>query len=97
MSNSARRASAINQQPGGLLRPLRTPEEVWDSVSMDLITQLPATQVGGYDAIVVFVDRLSKMAHFAPTHTTVSAEQLAQIYVATVFRQHGLSKNFVSV
>jgi hypothetical protein len=32
---------------------------------MDFITQLPVTKKG-YDAIAVFVDRLTKMVHFAP-------------------------------
>ena len=35
----------LKQKPGGLLQPLRIPEEVWDSVSMDLITQLPSGRV----------------------------------------------------
>ena len=39
---------------------------------MDLITGLPKTKMG-YDAIVMFVDRLTKMVHAIPTHTTVDA------------------------
>ena len=43
---------------------------------MDLITSLPKTK-DGYDAIVVFVDRLSKMIHAIPTTTSVDAPALA--------------------
>ena len=46
---------------------------LWQSVSMDFITQLPETS-RGHDAILVFVDRLTKMVHFAPTRIDVSAE-----------------------
>ena len=43
---------------------------------MDLITSLSKTK-DGYDAIVVFVDRLSKMTHVIPTTTSVDAPTLA--------------------
>ena len=89
------RNKASSQKPGGLLQPLPVPNDVWESISMDFITQLPTTR-NGHDAIVVFVDRLSKMVHFAPTHTTVGAEGVAKLFLATVFRQHGLPSNIVS-
>jgi hypothetical protein len=38
---------------------------------MDLITRLPCT-ARGHTAIVVFVDRLTKMVLFAPNRDTVS-------------------------
>lgn len=62
------RNKPTNQAPAGLARPLDIPERRWDSISMDLITELPKT-ARGHDAIIVFVDRLSKMVHFAPTRT----------------------------
>ena len=92
---NCQRNKPTNAKPGGLLQPLPIPSEVWESVSMDLITQLPTTR-NGHDAIVVFVDRLSKMTHFASTHTSVGAEELARLFVATIFRQHGLPTNIVS-
>lgn len=84
-----------NQKPGGTNQPLPIPEDVWDSISMDLITQLPTTK-DGHDAIVVFVDRLSKMTHFVPTTTDVGAVELAKIFIATIFRPHGLPTSIVS-
>jgi hypothetical protein len=53
----------------------------WDSISMDLITDIPITTLG-HDSIVVFVDRLSKMMHAAACTKTVSAERLAEIFLA---------------
>lgn len=82
-------------RPGGLLQPLPIPERRWECVTMDLITSLPKT-ANGNDAIVVFVDKLSKMCHFVATTTSISAEQFAEVYVNAVVRHHGLSRTIVS-
>jgi hypothetical protein len=65
-----------NQKPLGLLYSLPVPQRRWDSVSLDLVTGLPRT-AAGHDAIVVFVDRLSKMIRIVPTQKTVTAEGTA--------------------
>jgi hypothetical protein len=46
---------------------------------MDFVTGL--LECKGYDAIWVVVDRLSKMRHFVPCHTTVDARGLAEMFV----------------
>jgi transposase InsO family protein len=61
---------------------------------MDFIVELP--KAGEYDAIFVCVDRLTKMAHFIPTNSNVTAERAAQHYVQDVFRLHGLPNDIVS-
>jgi hypothetical protein len=50
----------------------------------------------GNDAIVVFVDKLSKMTHIAACKTSVSAEELAGVFIKEVFRLHGYPKGIVS-
>ena len=82
-------------KPGGLLQPLPIPESPWEEVSMDFITQLPPTKMG-HDAILVFVDRFTKMVHFAPTNTDVSAIETARLFTEHVFRLHGQPKSIVS-
>jgi hypothetical protein len=84
-----------SKAPGGLLQPLPIPDEPWDAVSMDFITQLPETR-RGHDAILVFVDRLTKMVHFAPTTTAVDAEETARLFFEHVFRLHGMPKRVLS-
>ena len=84
-----------NRRNKGLLQPLQVPTRAWESVGMDLITQLPVT-VRGHDAIVVFIDRLTKMVHFAPTTTTVTAQLLAKVFVREVWRLHGVPKELVT-
>eukprot|EP00882_Tetradesmus_deserticola_P001192 GHRQ01001290.1.p1 GENE.GHRQ01001290.1~~GHRQ01001290.1.p1 ORF type:complete len:1007 (-),score=112.72 GHRQ01001290.1:2410-5226(-) len=93
--DSCQRNKSSNQKPAGLLRPLPIPGDTWESVSMDLIVSLPRT-AAGYTAIVVFVDRLSKMVHLAPCADDVSAEQLADMFVAQVVAHHGVPRSIVT-
>lgn len=84
------RVKASTSKPAGLLQPLQMSEETWSSVSMDLSTQLPLTK-NGHDSIIVFVDRMSKMVHFAATTNEVSAEG-----IASLLRLHGLPQELVT-
>ena len=63
--DSCQRMKTSPLKPAGLLQPLPVPDFRWERVSVDLITHLPPTKQG-HTAIVVFVDALSKMVHFAP-------------------------------
>jgi hypothetical protein len=62
---------------------------------MDLITALPKTR-SGHDAIVVFVCRLTKMKHYVPALTTVTALKLAALFVREVVRLHGVPERILS-
>ena len=57
--SSCQRNKPRNHGMPGHLHPHGIPADRWSSISMDLMIQLPRTQ-RGYDALVVFVDRLSK-------------------------------------
>lgn len=87
--DACQRNKADNQLPGGLLQPLEIPERKWAHVTMDAITQLPKTERGA-DAILVMVDKLTKMCHFAPTTSDFTAEMAAEIFVNHVIKAHGL-------
>ena len=89
------RNKGSNQTPAGLLQPLDTPAQKWEQVTMDFIVQLPLTKQG-FDAIFVVVDRLSKRAHFIPTHTTVTAPEVAKLFFNIIFKDHGLPRIIVS-
>ena len=62
---------------------------------MDIITHLPVTKPD-CDAIVTFVDRMSKYVYFVPCKHTISAEELAQLFIATVVSRHGMPKRIIS-
>ena len=57
--DECQRNKPSQQSPMGLLQPLPIPTRPWQQVSMDLITALPRSRSGN-DAIVVFVDKLTK-------------------------------------
>ena len=62
---------------------------------MDLITGLPRSQKG-HDAILVVVDQLSKVAHFLPVKETITASQLAELYISRIVSLHGIPKEISS-
>jgi hypothetical protein len=93
--DSCQRIRSSNQKPGGLLQPLRIPERPWQSVSMDFITKLPRTK-RGHDAILVVVDRLTKMTHFVPCRTDIDAVETARLFIDNIFKLHGLPEDIIS-
>jgi len=93
--DSCQRNKPSNQQPAGLLQPLDTPTRRWEQITMDFIVQLPVTR-NNFDAIVVFVDRLTKKAIFCAANTSISAPEVAKIFFNNVFRYHGLPKVIIS-
>ena len=93
--DSCQRNKASNQLPAGLLQPLPIPGEAWQSISMDFVVDLPPTD-HGKDAIMVVVDRLTKMVHLAPCNTTDTAQDVAWLFVDHVFKAHGLPTSCVS-
>jgi predicted aspartyl protease/transposase InsO family protein len=88
------RDKASNQRPIGLLQPLEVPSEPWEHVSLDFIMSLPPS--GGFDAILVVVDKLSKSMVLIPTQTTVSAKETARLYFNYVYCRHGLARKVIS-
>ena len=87
-------AKPRNKLPYGLIMPHQPPEKPWQDISMDLIIYLPNSQT--YNTIFIVVDRFSKMAHFIPTQTQISASELAQIFLDNVVRLHGFPRSIVS-
>jgi hypothetical protein len=50
----------------------------------------------GFDAIMVVVDRFSKMAHFIPTKDEATAQETRKLFFSHIFKHHGLPKDIVS-
>ncbi|GMF23279.1 unnamed protein product [Phytophthora fragariaefolia] len=77
------------------LTSLPVPSGCWQSISMDFVFALPPDAAGN-TGVVVFVDRLSKMAHLAAVLDTIDGEGTATQFLDRVFRQHGLPEAVVS-
>lgn len=93
--DACQRNKPSQQAKMGPLQPLPIPTRPWQQVSMDLITQLPRSRSGN-DAIVVFVDKLTKMVHYVATTTNVTAPQLATLFMREVVRLHGVPESILS-
>jgi transposase InsO family protein len=96
---TCQRIKPTSRAKAGLLHPLPVPERPWTHISLDLITDLPAsTTFAGQsaDSILTIVDLFTKQAHFVPTNKTVTAVQLAQLIIEHVYRLHGLPTVMIS-
>ncbi|GKD87867.1 putative reverse transcriptase domain-containing protein [Tanacetum coccineum] len=86
---------AEHQKPTGLLRQPEIPEWKWEKITMDLVTKLPRSS-GGYDAIWVIVDRLTKSAHFLPIREDYKTEKPARIYINEIVARHDVPVSIIS-
>ncbi|GJP49466.1 hypothetical protein CLOM_g8665 [Closterium sp. NIES-68] len=93
--DTCQRMKSSKQKKAGLLQPLPVPEQSWQVVSLDFITGLPPT-TSGHDAILVVIDKFSKMGHFIPTHTTARTKETAQLFVRYIISQHGIPTTLIS-
>ncbi|KAL5731844.1 hypothetical protein ACHQM5_004534 [Ranunculus cassubicifolius] len=78
----------------GLLQPLPTPDKPWTDISMDFIEGLPSS--GNKNTILVIVDRFSKYSHFVALKHPFTASTVAQLYLDSVFKLHGLPQKIIS-
>src|SRR5258708_23106149 len=83
---SCARSKTPCHKPYSLLKQLPILNQLWDSISMDFIEQLPMSE--GFTAILVVIDRLTKQALFIPTHDTINSPQLARLFLTHVFTKH---------
>src|SRR5579862_7939740 len=93
------RAKVPRHRPYGELQSLPIPDRPWKSVSMDMITGLPPSVDGNskaHDAILVVVDRFTKMAKYFPTQKTLDAAGLANLFYKRIICSFGTPWSIVS-
>lgn len=61
---------------------------------MDFITGHPPSR--GFTVIIVVVDPLSKYGHFAPLRANYTSSQVAETFVSTIVKLHGMPRAIVS-
>ena len=69
-----------SQHPIELLHPLTIPEWKWETISMDFIIGLPRSTKQN-DAIMVVVEKLSKVAHFILVKSTCKVIDIVSIFM----------------
>ena len=82
-------------RPAGMLRPLPIPDKPWRVITIDFVGPLPRT-ADYFNYVLVVQDKFSKMAHFIPTTTNVTAEGTATLLLENVVRLHGLPEAIIS-
>ena len=87
--SSCQRSKPSQQCPLGLQQPNVVPSRPWEIITMDYIMELPRT-AKGHNAVITFVDRLTKMVHFHACDTNITAVGTADAFIDTVYKHHGL-------
>jgi hypothetical protein len=64
----------------GTNMPQRPPSRPWKGVTMDFVTDLPESTDSGYTAILVIVDRLTKMAIYLLCRKDIDSPELARMF-----------------
>jgi len=83
-----------HQRKAGELHPLEILEGPWQEISIDIIGPLPKSN--GMDAIVVIVNRFTKMIRLKATTMNISSEGIAKIYRDKIWKLHGISRKILS-
>ena len=73
----------------GQLQSTEIPEEKWQQVSIDFITDLPETS-SGVDSIMTVIDKATRMTHVIPCNKTITATETAPLYWRYVTKLHGI-------
>lgn len=78
----------------GLLYPHDIPSEPYESVSLDLIVDLPLCD--NFNAVLVVVDRFTKHAQFIKTTSGLDQEGFAELFVSHVALRFGLPSSIIA-
>ena len=80
--------------PPGTFFPNETGNHRWSHINMDILDGLPTSD--GYNAILVIIDRATKMSHFIPCTTHLSAYDTADLLLEHVIKHHGVPMEILS-
>jgi len=88
------RTQVVRHAQYGLMKANEAPDRPWKSISMDFITDLPLSE--GSDAVLIVIDRLTKMPHFIPSTKDMNARQFQETFMREIFRLHGLPRDIIT-
>lgn len=92
--DTCQRSKPPHHAPYGLLQSIPTAEAPWKRIMTDFIVKVPIS--GGYDSLLVVVDKNTKLAHFIPTNETIDSSGVANLYLHHVWRYHGIPNEIIS-
>jgi transposase InsO family protein len=89
-----KRTKHWQDKPPGLLQPLPIPDRPGQHLSMDF-RSFPVDKYS-YDAVLVFIDRLSKRRTSIPCHKTTDAKEMAHLFIRHILPWSGVPDTIVS-
>jgi hypothetical protein len=92
--DSCSRGKSSRHLKHGELSSLPVPSGPWKGITCDFVVDLPVSN--GFDSLLVFVDRFTKMTHLVPCNKTADAPEFAKMFLHSVVRLHGLPDSLVS-
>lgn len=92
------RTKVKRHRPYGEMQALPVPTAPWKQLSFDFITDLPPSKRRGsvYNAILVVVDRYTKMTRYIPCRKTINAVELADLFWEEIVLRYGAPEGVVS-
>ena len=93
--DECRKSKSRTVKTPGTNVPYSVPDQPWEVMAMDMKTGLPVTD-RGYDAVWVFVDKLTRRAHAIPCRKDIDAAGVARLFFDHVFKHHGIPRVIVS-
>lgn len=94
--HECRRAKPFQDTYNGVLIPLPIPQQPWQDISTDFVTELPVDQ--GFNSILVITCRMSKERHLIACTVGqggISAESTAELFIQNVVGLHILPDTVV--
>ena len=92
--NKCKRSKGSKFKKQGVFWPLSFPDQSWQDISIDFITDIPV--VKGTNAICNIVDRLSKEHHHVATDKKIDTKRLADLFVHYIWKLHGFPRSIIS-
>ena len=86
--DTCQRTKPNRHAPYGQLQPLKVPDKPRKSIAMDFITDLPESETK--NAILLVIDRLTKMSHFIPCREDMYTKQFRMLFMNNIYRLHVL-------
>ena len=85
-----------DRRGGASLQPFGIPEHPWKTVGIDYVIGLRSSGLYGHTIVLIMVCQLTKMAHFVPCHTEITAKESTNLLSSICYRLHGVSKVIIS-
>ena len=84
----------VRHVPYRKLQPDEIPNQLWKSITIDFITDLPKTDE--YNTILVVVECLTKMSHFIRCKKDINTWQFTSLFRKEIIQLHGISEDVIT-